>query len=148
MAFRPALQVDCGYPYFLVVIYQQFGAPIQLVGDIEQMFGQAVRSQARQQLPANPKVYFRALAFGDERIGRLLNSVVEESIRSLQTKNQPGADGFQKRSVDLPLRIARNHTQWRDLGYVPETGELLESGLRSVGNRWSFPSMRSATLSE
>jgi hypothetical protein len=45
---------------FLVVIDQQFGAPIQLIGGIEQIFGHAVRCQARQQHAANPEVYFGA----------------------------------------------------------------------------------------
>jgi hypothetical protein len=43
----------------------------------------------------------RALAFGDERIGRLLNTVVEECVGALQAEDQPGADGLQERRVDL-----------------------------------------------
>ena len=119
--------------HFLVVIDQQCGAPIQLVGDIEQMFGEAVRRHARQQHSANPKVCPGALAFGDERIGRLLNPVVEEGIGSLQAEDQPGADGIQQRSVDLLFGLSEDQTQGRDLGHVPETGELLESGLRRAG---------------
>ena len=51
----PSFQVDRGYAYFLVVIDQQFGATIQLVGDIEQMFSQAVRRQAGQQRSARSR---------------------------------------------------------------------------------------------
>ena len=83
------------------MIDQQFGATIQLVGDIEQMLGQAVRRQARQQLPSDPKVYFGACAFGNERIGRLLNPVVEEGIRSLQT----GEERWVTSSIDRRRRI-------------------------------------------
>jgi hypothetical protein len=67
----PGPQVDCDYPHFVVVIDQQFGAPIELVGNIEQIFGEAIRCHARQQSAANSKVCFRALAFRDERTFRL-----------------------------------------------------------------------------
>ena len=87
--------------HFLVAIDQQCGAPIELVCNIEQMLGEAVRRHARQQHSANPKVCPRALAFGDERIGRLLNTVVEEGIGALQAEDQPGAGGLQERRVDL-----------------------------------------------
>ena len=87
--------------YFLVAIDQQRGAPIELVCDIEQMLGEALCRHARQQDSANPKVRSRPLAFGDERIGRLLNTVVEEPIGALQAEDQPGAGGLQKGRVDL-----------------------------------------------
>jgi hypothetical protein len=51
---------------------------LMLVGNIEQMLGETVRRHAREQHSANPKVVPRALAFRDERIGCLLNTVVEE----------------------------------------------------------------------
>jgi hypothetical protein len=86
-----------------------------------------------------PKVCPCALTFGDERIRRLLNPVVEKGVRSLQAKEQPGADGFQKRSVNLLLRLSEYHTQCRDLGHISETGELLESGLRPRGQSLEFP---------
>ena len=73
------------------------------------MFGEAVLRQARKQRPANPKVHYGALAFGDQRVGRLLNPVVEEGIRFFHAKDQPGADAFQKRSVDLLFRLSEDH---------------------------------------
>ena len=103
------------------------------------MVGEPVRGHARQQRPADPEVCDRALALGDERVGRLLNPVVEEGIRTLHAQDQPGADGFEKRSVDLLSRLSEDHTQCRDLGHVPETGELLESGLRPVGQSLELP---------
>ncbi len=96
------------------------------------MFAETLLRQARQQHPANPKVHLGTLTFRDQRIGRLLNPIVEEGIRSLHAKDQPGADGFQKRSVNPLFGLSEDHTQGRDLGHVPETGELLESGLRMV----------------
>lgn len=97
--------------HFLAVIDQQFGAPIQLVGDIEQMFGQAVGCQTRQQCSTDPKVYFGARAFGDQRVGRFSNPVMEECIRSLQAKNHPGADGIPQRCVNLFFGLPKSQTQ-------------------------------------
>src|SRR5580692_5289310 len=99
---------------------------------------QAVRRRVRQQPPSDPEVYFGACAFGNEGIGRLLDPVVEEGIRSLQTKNQPSADGIPQRSVDLLFfglpqsGLPKSLTQQRHIGHVAETGELLESALRLV----------------
>ena len=77
--------------------------------------------------PANPQVCPRAPPFGDERVGRLLNTVVEESIGSLRAKDQPGTGGLQERSVEFFFGLSENHTQRSDLHHVSETGELLES---------------------
>jgi len=65
------------------------------------MFGEAMRRHARQQHSANPKVRRRALGFGDERIRRLLNTVVEERIGALPAQDQPRAGGLPERCVDL-----------------------------------------------
>jgi len=63
---------------------------------VELLFG-----HGRQQQTANPKMCPCTLAFGDQGIGRLLNSVVEERVGALQAKDQPSAGGLQQRSVDL-----------------------------------------------
>ena len=63
------------------------------------MFGKAIRRHARQQHPANPKVCRRALAFGDERISRLLNPVVEESVGAIQAEDQSSSGGLPERRV-------------------------------------------------
>src|SRR5713101_7231234 len=73
-------KIDRRNTYFLVVIDQQCGTPIELIRDIEQMLGETVRRHALQQHSASPKVCPDALAFGDEGIGSLLNAVVEERI--------------------------------------------------------------------
>ena len=103
------------------------------------MFGQAFRCQAGEQRPSNPNVYFGARAFGDHRVGRLLNAVVQERIRSLQTKNQAAADGIPHPSVDLPVGLPKSESEQRDVGYVPETSELLQSALRGVRQSLEIP---------
>jgi hypothetical protein len=72
----PGSQVDLGRAHLFVPIGQQLGATSQLVGDIEQLLGESLLRQARQELASNPKVCLRALTFGDERVGGLLDSIV------------------------------------------------------------------------
>jgi hypothetical protein len=139
LGLAPGTQVDRRYLGFLVEINQQRGAPIELVGNIEHMFGETGRRHARKQQPANPKVCPRALAIGDQRVGRLLNTVMEEGIRILQAEDQPSADGVQQRSVDLLFSLSEHHAQCRDLDHVPETSKLLESGLRRAGQSPQLP---------
>ncbi len=65
------------------------------------MLGELVRRHVRQQHPANAKMWRRALAFGDERIRRLLNTVVEERIGALEAEDQPRPGGLPERRVVL-----------------------------------------------
>src|SRR5271163_5365631 len=97
------------------------------------MLVELVLRHACQQHAANRKVRPPAIAFGDEGIRRLLNAIVEESVGILQAMDQPGTDGFQERRVDLLFGLSEDHTQRRNLSHVPETGELLESGLPRTG---------------
>src|SRR5271170_3533516 len=62
-----------------------------------------------------------------------------EGIRTLQTKDQPSADGIQKPSVNGLFGLSEGHTHSRDLGHVPETCELLESCLRRIGQSLELP---------
>ncbi len=41
--------------------------------------------------------------------------------------------------MDLVFGLSKNQTQYRDLGYVPETSELLESCLRTGGQSLELP---------
>jgi len=52
---------------------------------------------------------------------------------SIDAEDQTAAGCIQKPSVNAPFGLSENRAQSRDPGRVPETGELLESGLRYVG---------------
>src|SRR5260370_23634793 len=102
---------------------------MKLVGDIERMLGELILSHTLQQHSANSKVCPRALAFGDERIGRLMNTVVEERIGVLLAEDQPCASGLGERRVDLLFQFPLNHSKYGEVHHVPETSELLQGGL-------------------
>jgi hypothetical protein len=46
-------------------------------------------------------VFGRPLVFGYERIGRFLNTIVEERIGALPAQDEPGAGRLPEGSVDL-----------------------------------------------
>ena len=97
------------------------------------MLRKAVRCHARQQHSANPKVCPGTLAFGDECIGCLLNTVVEELVGAIEADDQPRTGGLPERRVDLLFRFPVNQSQGGEFDQVPETRELLEGGLRRAG---------------
>src|SRR6202021_392091 len=99
LGLSPRTQIDRRRMHFLVANNQKCGAPVEMVRDIEQMLGEALRRHAQH--PADPKVCPGALAFGDEGIGRLLNTVVKERVGALQAKDQPSAGGLDRKSTRL-----------------------------------------------
>jgi len=50
------------------------------------------------------KMRHDALPLGDERVGRLLDAVVKESIGGIGTAHEPGTDGFPEGGVKSPAR--------------------------------------------
>jgi hypothetical protein len=69
-------------------------------------------------------VYCCSLAFRDERIGRLLHSVVEECVDTTPPEDEFRANGLPESRFYLVLRFPLNQGQGGDLGDVPQTGEL------------------------
>jgi hypothetical protein len=65
---------------FLLPLDQLSSASIELAGDIEQMLGELVRRHARQQRAADPQVDVNSAPFGNQRIGSLLNPIMQEPV--------------------------------------------------------------------
>ena len=68
-------------------------------------------------------MYHGPLAFRNERIGRLLDTVVEKCVAAIQTEDEPCANCLPESCVYLLLRFLLNQAQGGDLGDVPQTGE-------------------------
>ena len=148
LGLSPGTQVDRRHLRFLVPVDQQCRAPIELVRDIEQMLGELLRRHARQQHAADAQVDVGTVLVGYQRIGRLLDAVVQELVGAVLAEDEPGVDGFPERRVDRLLCCPVNQGQGGDLGDVAQAGELLQGVLRaSRKSRFSFPAMRSTTLS-
>jgi hypothetical protein len=56
---------------------------IELVRDIEQMLGEFARCHARQQHAADSQVDVGTVRFGNQRISRLLNPIVQEFVGAI-----------------------------------------------------------------
>ena len=71
------------------------------------------------------------LALGDERVGRLLDAVVQEAVGPLMPEHQPGPHRLPERRVQRRLGPAVDHAQ-RGGRRVAQAGELLQ---RRLGRR-------------
>ena len=63
---------------------------------------------------------------GDQRIGRLLDAIMEEGVAAVRAANQPRPDSFPERPVHFFLGPAMNEGEGRHLGDISQTGELSE----------------------
>ena len=131
----------------LVAVDQQCGAPVQLIGDIEQMLGELVRRHIRQQRAADAQVNVGAVLVGNERIRRLLDAVVQKLVCALLLDDQPSVDGLPEARVHR-LPWIQDQNEGGDLGDIAKTGELFQGLLGRRGQAASAsPTMRSTTLS-
>ncbi len=73
------------------------------------------------------------LAFGNERIGRLLHAVVQEPIGPCLPEHQPCPYGLQERSIRHGLARAIDHAQGGDRRAVAQAGELSQCRLGRFG---------------
>ena len=83
----------------------------------------------RREQPSDAQVRLGAQSVRYERIGGLLNTVVDELVRAVLTFDQLQANGPPEIRTDLIVRFPENDRKHRDLGDVAEAGELLQRGL-------------------
>src|SRR6202047_4832371 len=88
-------------------------------------------SDAELRLAAQPCRY--------ERIGGLLDTVVDELVRALQVLDQLQTNGVPEIRTDVLVRFPENDRKHRDLGDVAEAGELLQSRLGLDGQAGQSP---------
>ncbi len=129
LGLSPRTQVDGRHPRFLVPVDQLCGAPIELVRDIEQMLGELVRRHARQQRTADAQVDVGTLLIRNQRVGRLLDPVVQKSAGTLLVEDDPGADGFPEGSVHRFLCCPVNQGHGGGRGDIAQAGELFQGFL-------------------
>src|ERR1700724_3164700 len=83
----------------------------------------------RREQPSNAQVRLGAQPFRYERVGGLLDTVVDELVRTLQVLNQLQTNGVPEIRMDVLVRFPENDRKYRDLGDVAEAGELLQRRL-------------------
>jgi len=110
------------------------------------MLGELVRPHARQQRTADVQMDAHTFLFGNQRIGRLPDPVVQKFPGSLLVKDEPGLDGFPEGRVHRLLCCPVGHRQGGGHGGIAQAGELSQRFLGLEDNRFSFPAIRSTTL--
>src|SRR5260370_10663200 len=74
-----------------------------------------------------------------ERIGGLLDTVVDELVRALQVLDQLQTNGVPESRTDVLVRFPENDRKHRDLGDAAEAGELLQRRLGLDGQTGQPP---------
>src|SRR6266550_5627193 len=72
------------------------------------------------------------LVLDDERIGSLLDAIVEECVRAARTKDEAGPNSFPQRCVCRFVARLVNQRKRLRLGSIPQAGQLAENLL----SRW------------
>ena len=90
---------------------------------------------------------FGTCSFRNQRIGRLLDPVVDELVGAVQALDQSRRTASQSAACDVLLRVPENDRKHRDPGGIAQAGQLLQGRLRFGRQAASLPTMRSTTLS-
>ena len=101
--------------------------------DLEDRLPELLRRRPCREPPADLQVDLGAVAVRDERIGRLLDAVVEEGVGVVQADDQPGPHGLPEGRVDLVLRGLLHQAQGGGLGAVAQTGQACQGLLGGSG---------------
>ena len=73
---------------------------------------------------------------------------MQEPVGAVLAEDEPGADGLPEGRVHRLLRFPVNQGQGGDLGrHCPRQASCFSASWVAAGNRFSFPTMRSTTLS-
>ena len=89
--------------------------------------------QRRRECSPDPQVRGRPFVFGDQRIGGLLDAIVEKGVAAVLAQDETRPNGFPKRRVDLLLGFPEHPGQGCDRAAVAEACELLQRGLCDLG---------------
>src|ERR1700675_606037 len=93
----------------------------------------------RREQPSDAQVRLGAQPFRYERIGGLLDTVVDELVRTVQVLDQLQTNGIPEIRMDVLVRFPENDRKHRDFGDVAEAGELLQRGLGLGGQAGQLP---------
>ena len=84
-------------------------ATVEVVHDIEDVLFELVCRGARGEQSTDPEMYHRALVLGDERKGRLLDTIMEECVGAVPTEDEAGSDSFPQRCMYRFVACLVNH---------------------------------------
>ena len=126
-------EVELGHLLALLLRHDQRRAAVELVHDFKDVLFEVLRRRLRREQPADPEMRHGALAFVDERISRLLDTVVDERVGPVRADDQSSADGVPQRGVHRFLALPMDQRERGRFGNVPETGQLSQRLLGGSG---------------
>ncbi len=85
----------------LLGVGDQIHGAVQLVDDREHVLGGRIGRQPGEKQTADAEVRLRLLSLRDERIGRLLDAIVDEPVRPIDAHDESSPHGFPERRVQL-----------------------------------------------
>ena len=126
-------QVQLGDPLPLLARGDQRGAAVELADDLEDTLPDRLWRRLGGEPPADGEVRPGPLAFGDQGISRLLDTVVQEAVGLLPPEHQPGSHGLPERCVERRLTPALDQAQGRGRRAVAQAGKLPQRQLGRIG---------------
>ena len=88
-------QIEPGQPFAFRNQAEQGFAAVKLADDFEHMLLERLRRHARSQQPADPQVLGLPFILREQRVGRLLNAIMQEAVGVLMAKHEVPGGGEQ-----------------------------------------------------
>ena len=129
LGLSPRTQLDRRHLRFLVPVDQQRGAVIELIRYIEQMLGKIALRHVRQEHATDAQMDVGTVLIGNQRIGRLLDPVVQKFVAVVLAKDEPSLNGGPKRPVDSLFCLPMNQGQDGDRHHIAQAGKLFQDFL-------------------
>jgi hypothetical protein len=123
-------QVELGQLVTLLLRADQRGSPVELIDDFEYRLLAPLGRQAGREQPAGSEMAFSAHHFRNQRVGRLVDAVVREFVRSAQRQDQFEAESFPQSRLHCLLRRFQSDRESGEIGGISDAGELLKRCLR------------------
>ncbi|WFU45399.1 hypothetical protein QA640_18410 [Bradyrhizobium sp. CB82] len=123
-------QVQLRHLHALLNRADQLRAVVEVAHDLEDVFLDCFRRGSRSEQPANMQMGGGAFSLRDQRVGRLLESIVCEPIGVGLGLYEFVSNSGPQVCMDLLIRPPEDDRKHRDLGSISETGHLLQGGAR------------------
>ena len=108
-------------------------AMIELVDDVEQLIGDFILCQASEEYPSDPDMGRGPPAALDQRIGGLLNTVVQEFVRTVHAHDEVGPPRIQQRFFQFFTRPVIGDLQSFAVSQAAHAGKQLEQVQGAIG---------------
>ncbi len=129
----PGPQIELDEELALGRIGDEAAAPVELIDQIEDALLEILGARGGEEGAADGQVHRRALALGDQEIGRLVNPIVHEAVGVPEADHQLFAERLPELTVQLLGRSAADGGERVDVDLVAGAGGEHHRGPRLEG---------------